>query len=57
MYRRLPVPAGEHRFRARLADSAAGTFDYQSEATIQLPSGRALLIDFNAGQGGFLFRN
>lgn len=56
VYRRLAVKAGRHDFRARLADNASGEFNYVAERSIELDAGRALLIDFNVGQGGFLFR-
>ena len=56
VYRRLAVKAGPHDFRARLSDNAGGEFNYVAERSIDLGAGRALLIDFNAGQGGFLFR-
>jgi hypothetical protein len=56
VYRRLPVPAGRHEFRARLADGPDGAFGYTAEQVVELAPGRVLLIDFNAAQGGFLFR-
>jgi hypothetical protein len=56
VYRRLPVAAGKHAFKARLADSPDGKFEYTAEEVVDLAPGRVLLIDFNAGQGGFLFR-
>lgn len=56
VYRRLPVAAGKHAFKARLSDSPDGKFDYTAEEVVELAPGRVLLIDFNAGQGGFLFR-
>jgi hypothetical protein len=56
VYRRLPVPAGRHEFKARLSDSPDGKFGYAAEEVVELAPGRVLLIDFNAGQGGFLFR-
>ncbi len=56
VYRRLPVTAGRHEFKARLSDSPDGKFDYSAEEVVDLAPGRVLLIDFNAGQGGFLFR-
>jgi hypothetical protein len=56
VYRRLTVQAGRHNFRARLSDNAKGEFNYVAERSVDLGAGRALLIDFNAGQGGFLFR-
>jgi len=57
VYRRLPVPAGRHEFRARLSDSPDGEFGYTAQEVVELAPGRVLLIDFNAGQGGFLFRH
>ncbi|HLB14118.1 MAG TPA: hypothetical protein VJM14_04240 [Burkholderiales bacterium] len=56
VYRRLPVPAGKHAFKARLSDSPDGKFGYAAEEVVDLAPGRVLLIDFNAGKGGFLFR-
>jgi hypothetical protein len=56
VYRRLPVAAGRHTFKARLSDSPDGDFSYTAEEVVELAPGRVLLIDFNAGQGGFLFR-
>jgi hypothetical protein len=56
VYRRLAVPAGRHEFKARLSDTPDGRFGYTAEQVVELPPGRVLLIDFNAGQGGFLFR-
>jgi len=55
VYRRLPVVAGKHTFKARLADGPDGKFTYVSDATIDLAPGKVLVIDFNAGKGGFLF--
>lgn len=55
VYRRLPVIAGKHVFKARLADGPDGKFTYVAEATIDLAPGKVLLIDFNAGKGGFQF--
>jgi hypothetical protein len=56
VYRRLPVPAGRHEFKARLSDTPDGRFGYSAAEVVELAPGRVLLIDFNAGQGGFLFR-
>jgi len=56
VYRRLPVPAGRHEFKARLSDTPDGEFGYTAEEVVELAPGKVLLIDFNAGQGGFLFR-
>ena len=57
VYRRLEVPAGRHVFRARLADTASGEYRHQGEASVDLAPGRILVIDFNAGLGGFLFHH
>ena len=56
VYRRLPVPAGRHEFKARLSDTPDGEFGYTAEEVVELAPGKVLLIDFNAGQGGFVFR-
>lgn len=55
VYRRLPVSAGKHVFKARLADGPAGEFGYSAEETIDLAPGKVLVIDFVAAQGGFRF--
>lgn len=55
VYRRLTVPAGKHTFRARMADSADGAFRHQAEKSVDLAPGKVLVIDFDAGRGGFLF--
>jgi hypothetical protein len=55
IYRRVEVPAGAHRIRARLADNAAGRFDHDASRTLELAAGRVLTIDFNAAAGGFIF--
>lgn len=55
-YRRIAVPAGEHRLRVALADDAAGTFDRERNETVNLAAGRVLVIDFAPAQGGILFR-
>lgn len=56
VYYRLPLPAGRHRIVARLRDRPEDAFNYVREETVELGPGRALLIDFAASQGGFLFR-
>ena len=56
VYRRLAVEAGRHDFRARLSDNARGEFNYNAQRTVEVATGRVLLIDFNAAQGGFVFR-
>jgi hypothetical protein len=56
VYRRVPVGAGRHEFRVRLSDNAQGEFNYNSQRNVEIAPGRVLLIDFNAAQGGFVFR-
>ena len=50
------VPAGRHRFVARLRDRAEGDFNYTADKVIELAPGAALVIDFAATKGGFVFR-
>lgn len=57
VYRRMAVGAGEHRFVARLADTADGKFGYVTEATVILRPGRVLVIDFDTKAGGWVFRS
>ena len=60
IYRRLPVPAGTHRFMARLKDKAGGDFNFVREENITLAAGRVMVIDFKAdvpGAPGFMFKN
>ena len=57
VYQRLALPAGRHRIVARLRDRAQGDFNYVKEETVEIAAGRVLLIDFNASQGGFVFRS
>ena len=57
VYYRLPLPAGKHRIAVRLRDRPQGGFNYSREETVELGPGRALLIDFVASQGGFVFRH
>ncbi|MBL8525586.1 MAG: hypothetical protein JNN20_18045 [Betaproteobacteria bacterium] len=55
VYRRLAIPAGPHRFRARLADGPDGKFNYHHEADVDLAPGQVLIVDFLSGSGGFVF--
>jgi hypothetical protein len=55
VYRRIAVPAGEHRFAAKLSDAADGKFAYAAERAFDLPAGRVLVIDFDAKSGDFQF--
>jgi hypothetical protein len=57
VYQRLALPAGRHRIVARLRDRAQGDFNYVKEETVEIAAGHVLLIDFNASQGGFIFRS
>lgn len=57
VYRRLPVSAGKHHFVARLRDKAEGDYNHVKDATVDLAPGRVLVIDFIAGQGGWLFKS
>ena len=56
VYWRRAVPAGAHRFTARLKDRREGDFNYVREIAVTIEPGRVLVIDFNAAQGGFIFR-
>lgn len=56
VYHRLPLPAGKHRVVARLRDRLGTGFNFQKEETLELAPGQALLIDFVADKGGFIFR-
>jgi hypothetical protein len=57
VYHRLPLPAGRHRVVARLRDRPGEGFNFQKEETLELAPGQALLIDFAAAKGGFIFRS
>jgi hypothetical protein len=56
IYRRVAVPAGTHRFDARLVDSADGAGGFTMSRTIELAAGRVVVIDLDPKQGGFVFR-
>jgi len=56
VYQRMALPAGRHRIVARLRDRPDGDFNYTKDETVQLTAGRVLVIDFNASQGGFVWR-
>ena len=56
VYRRVPVPAGTHRIAARLSDVPGGEFNHTGDTAIDLAPGHVLVIDFDAGKGGFVFR-
>jgi hypothetical protein len=56
VYRRVVVPAGTHRVVAKMKDTLAGGFSYVGERTVDLKSGNVLVIDFDAKEGGWVFR-
>ncbi|HWQ37976.1 MAG TPA: hypothetical protein VNM24_05085 [Burkholderiales bacterium] len=56
VYRRFPVPAGRHRFEARLSDIASGEFNHQREESLELAPAQILLVDFDARGEGLVFR-
>jgi hypothetical protein len=56
IYRRLPIVAGKHRITARLSDTPDGAFHYTRDATVDLPPGRVVVVDFDPAQGGFVIR-
>ena len=55
VYERMTLPAGRHRIVARLRDRPGADFNFIKEQTVELSSGRVLIIDFNAAKGGFAF--
>jgi hypothetical protein len=57
LYRRLTVPAGEHRLSARLKDSVLiDKPNYQHAETVMLKPGQIFVVDFDARHGGFVFK-
>ena len=56
LYKRFAVASGRHRIIARLRDRPDGDFNYVREQTLELKPGAALVIDFAAEKGGFVFR-
>ena len=56
VYRRAAVAAGGHTFVAKLKDTAEGGFGYVKDRTVDLKPGRVLVIDFDAKEGGWVFR-
>jgi len=55
VYRRMPIPAGQHRFVAKMKDTVAGDPGHVVERTVDLKPGRVLVIDFDAKEGGWVF--
>ena len=56
VYHRMHVPSGRHRLVARLRDRVEEGFNYERETTLELAPGASLVVDFNAAQGGFVFK-
>jgi len=57
VYRRVHIPSGRHRLRARLKDHIEqADFAYAKEGQVDLAPGQVVVIDFNARTGGFEFR-
>ena len=56
-YEKFLVPAGKHVIEAKLRDSKRTEgFDFDQKLATDLKPWQNLAIDFNAEQGGFLFR-
>lgn len=56
-YRRIPIAAGEHRFRVQFNDDArAAGFGYAGAATLDVAPGQVVLIDFGAENSGVVIR-
>lgn len=55
VYRRLEIPAGRHVFHARMADGPDKSFKYSRDIDLELAPGEVLIVDFLAGDGGFVF--
>lgn len=57
VYERFAVKAGVHRLVARLRDDARSSdFTYTRGTVVELAPAEVLVVDFDAGQGGFVFR-
>ena len=52
VYRRLAVPAGEHRIAVRMKDGTGAGFDHVRETTLRLDEAQVLVIDFDPQKGG-----
>ncbi|MBI3524248.1 MAG: hypothetical protein HY066_06920 [Betaproteobacteria bacterium] len=56
VYRRLQVPADQHRLAVRLKDNTRSAgFDYNRTETLTLKPGQILVIDFDAEKGQITF--
>jgi len=57
LYRRLALPAGEHRLAVRMNDNVRDpAFAYHAQEQVNLAPGQVLVIQFDASKGGFLFK-
>lgn len=57
LYRRFSVSAGTYRVEARLKDHLEhADYNYTKQADVTFVPGRVFVVDFNARQGGFIFR-
>ena len=56
-YRRLAIPAGQHKLKVAFNDDVrAKGFGYEGEATVDLKPGQVVLIDLVAEKGGVVIR-
>jgi hypothetical protein len=57
VYHRLPIPAGNHRLRVLIADGPdADAFQHVQDASVRVPPGKMLTIDFDSQRGGIVLR-
>ena len=57
VYHRWAIPAGAHRIRVQVADGPdPERFQHAREATVQLPPGRLLTVDFDPQREGIVLR-
>ncbi len=57
VYRRIPLPAGQHRLTARLRDSARSSgFDSERTFELDIAAGQNIVIDYQPQRGGFILR-
>lgn len=55
-YSRFTIPAGEHRIRARLRDSARTEgFDREEEVVVMLEPRQIFVVDYAGDEGRFIF--
>ncbi|MFZ5510640.1 MAG: hypothetical protein ACOZCP_11360 [Pseudomonadota bacterium] len=57
LYRRFPVPAGEHLLAVKMNDNVRiKEFNFQREEKVVLKPAQILVIDFNAEKGGIVLQ-